>query len=148
MVSVHSPLAEEITASDRQIDRHLQKTEEESFNSVSTTDYTSAPVTDRAAATKQGSRGDDTGICLDDCLRATTESQAFAPGPVRTWSDMMRLADTLAPMTGMERELADHARRAMGPGQSAISILCLIQRSHHIRRPAAYPRKRATLAEG
>ena len=147
MVSNHSPVAEKMTASDRQIDRHLQKTEEESFDSVSAPHDAAAPVTDRETATKQDDRRDETGICFDDCLRATTESQEFAAGPVRTWSDMIHLADTLAPMIGIERELSDHTRRAMGPVQAAISILCLIQRSHHIRRPAAYLRKLATLAE-
>jgi len=142
-----SPPAEEMTACDRQIDRHQQKTEEDSYESVCTQAGLALSPIEATEPQRAMPPPCETDISLDDCLRATTESRAFVQEPVRSWSDLVCLADTLAPMIGIERELAEHAKRAMGPIQAAISILCVIQRSRHIRHPAAYLRRLAALAE-
>jgi replication initiation protein RepC len=139
--------AVEVTARDRQIDRHQQKTKEDSYDSVcrkSAASETLAQIEEGPGAVNPTNEAE---ITLDVCLDATTESRSFAQEPVRSWTDFIHLADRLGPMIGIGRELADHARRAMGPLQAAISILCVIQRSRHIHRPAAYLRKLAALAE-
>lgn len=139
--------AAEMTACDRQIDRHQQRTEKDSYDSV----CRDAAASETPAQTREGLRtkipADDPEITLAECLDATTESRCFAQEPVRGWADFIHLADSLGPMIGIGRELAEHAKRAMGPLQAAISILCVIQRSQHIQRPAAYLRRLAVLAE-
>lgn len=135
----------DLTATDGQIDRHQQNTKKESFDSVCDTPPTS-PV-DNLARAKEPRNEAHEDITLADCLEAASESIAFTTEPVRNWADLMRLADTLAPMIGISPDLMDHSRRAMGPLPSAISILCLIQRSAHIHKPAAYLRKLAMLAD-
>ena len=122
-----------LTASRRQNDLHQQKTDKDSFDS-------------------EKGAGEDLPhahqITFADCLQATRESQTFATDPIRSWADLTRLADTLAPMVGIGAEVANHARRVMGPIPAAVTILCLIQRGESIRRPGAYLRKLACLAEG
>lgn len=126
-------LAPDLTASDSHFDRHQQKTNKDSFDS-------------------EKMAGEDlpdaSPITLADCLQATQESQSFALDPIRSWADLTRLADTLAPMVGIGAEVANHARRTMGTIPAAVTILCLIQRGDSIRRPGAYLRKLACLAEG
>lgn len=138
------PDAMALTASARQNDRHQQKTEEDSFISV-------CPQISNSDASREGEDAEkqrqDEDISLQDCLDATSESRAFSPEPIVAWRDFLRLADRLAPMIGIGAELANHASRAMGPLQAAISILCVIQRGDHISRPAAYLRRLAHLAE-
>lgn len=126
-------LAPDLTARDSHFDRHQQKTEKDSFDS------------ERTAGENLP---DPHQIALADCLQATQESQSFALDPIRTWADLIRLADTLAPMVGIGAEVANHARRTMGAIPAAVTILCLIQRGDSIRRPGAYLRKLACLAEG
>ena len=137
----------ELSASNSQNDRHQQNTKKEYLDSVSlnqTSDIEPVmPTTSYPALTPDSSHD----LTLEDCLEAVTEGIAFAQAPVKNWNDLVQLADTLAPMIGIGRELADHTRRAMGPLPAAISILCLIQQGNQIQKPAAYLRKLTMLAE-
>lgn len=136
-----------LPASDSQIDRHQQRTEKDYYDSVCHPPNETQKTAENSNAQTLKHCDADDDITLEDCLDATTESRSFAQEPVRNWTDLMRLADTLAPMIGINRELSEHTKRAMGPLQAAISILCIIQRSNHVQRPAAYLRKLAILAE-
>ena len=136
----------ELSASHCQNDRHQQNTKKEYLDSVSEnkTSDTEPKLLAPCSSRQPLDRSND--ITLQDCLEAATESIAFSQEPVRTWDDMIRLANTLAPMIGIERELTEPTRRAMGVLPAAISILCLIQRGDQIQKPAAYLRKLAMLA--
>jgi len=137
-----------LTATDRQIDRHQQRTEKDYYESVCPLPSEAPRETQdlNPQDVKRGNADDD--ITLKNCLDATSESRAFAQQPVQSWTDLVHLADTLSPMIGIDKELSEHTKRAMGPLQAAISILCIIQRSDRIQRPAAYLRRLAILAEG
>jgi len=139
--------ATELTASHSQNDRHQQNTEKEYLDSVSPDETSNIEAAARTTCSPPQTPNRSNDLTLQDCLEAATESISFTQEPVRTWDDLIRLADTLAPMIGIERELADHTRRAMGILPTAISILCLIQRGDQIQKPAAYLRKLAMLAE-
>lgn len=136
-----------LTAKDSQSDRHQQKTEKDYYESVCSKLPIGVTKDEKLGDIKEKYAKRDKDLTIEDCLDATTESRTFAQEPVRTWADMIRLADTLAPMIGIDPELRDHSKRAMGPLKAAISVLCIIQRSAHIKRPAAYLRKLAILAE-
>ncbi len=134
-----------LSASNSQNDRHHQKTDKESLESV---------AQDHEAATFVDNHNQDQGLTygngdltLEDCLEAASESVAFSPEPVRSWRDLIRLGETLAPMIGIGSELMDHVRRAMGPLGASISVLCLVQRTGKIARPAAYLRTLAQRAD-
>ncbi len=138
------PQAEVLTASSSQNDRHLQKTDKDTYVSVNDDHHAKNPVN---IPTVHKESNETETITLSDCLEAVRESIAFAPSPIQTWADLVRLADTLAPMIGIGPELMAHSRRAMGDLPAAISVLCLIQPKSHILRPAAYLRKLSLLAE-
>jgi len=147
ILMIDTSVTTELSASYSQNDRHQQNTKKEYLDSVTQTQASDVkhvvPDAHSPAPTPDCSHD----LTLEDCLEAATESIAFAQEPIGTWNDLVRLADTLAPMIGIERELADHTRRAMGPLPAAISILCLIQQGNQIRKPAAYLRRLARLAE-
>ncbi|EKD61467.1 MAG: Replication initiator RepC [uncultured bacterium] len=134
-----------VSASNSQNDRHHQKTDKESLESVSDYQNELSVVSSNIdeARTKTGVDN----LTLEDCLEAASESVAFSPEPVRTWRDLIKLGETLAPMIGIGSELMDHVRRAMGPLAASISVLCLVQRSSKISRPGAYLRALALRAD-
>ena len=134
-----------MSASNSQNDRHHQKTDKESLESVGEHEEKPSVITGSKAEAPPNTRVDD--LTLEDCLEATSESAAFSPEPVRTWRDLIKLGETLAPMIGIGSELMDHVRRAMGPLAASLSVLCLVQRSDKINRPGAYLRALALKAD-
>lgn len=135
-----------VSVSNSQNDRHHQKTDKESLDSVSECEdklSTGRGNIDETPPTKTGVDN----LTLEDCLEAASESVVFSPEPVRTWRDLIKLGETLAPMIGIGSELMDHVRRAMGPLAASISVLCLVQRSSKISRPGAYLRALALRAD-
>ena len=134
-----------VSASNSQNDRHHQKTDKESLESVGERQKEPSVITGSKAEALPKPCVDD--LTLEDCLEAASESVAFSPEPVRTWRDLIKLGETLAPMIGIGSELMDHVRRAMGPLGASLSVLCLVQRSDKINRPGAYLRALALKAD-
>lgn len=136
----------EMTVNDSQIDRHIQNTNKESFDSVPLQSHQPERNCDQPTPEKHLIPADDD-LTLTECLNATSESRTFTHETVQSWTDVLRLADMLGPMIGIGTELAEHAKRTMGPLKAAVSILCIIQQSTRIHHPAAYLRRLAILAE-
>ena len=134
-----------VSASNSQNDRHHQKTDKESLESVSERQKEPSVITNSKPEAPPKPCVDD--LTFEDCLEAASESVAFSPEPVRTWRDLIKLGETLAPMIGIGSELMDHVRRAMGPLAASLSVLCLVQRSDKINRPGAYLRALALKAD-
>lgn len=146
-----------MSATDSQNDRHIQRTEKDSYLSVSAenTESMSAPCPDGSGRPEdKDARSDmttaqnaDADVTLEACLNATQEAQSFSPDPVTSWPDLICLADRLAPMLAIAPDLYAQARRSMGVVTAAISVLCIIERGDAIRRPAAYLRRLTQKAE-
>lgn len=145
LLDVRDLETEVLSASNSQNDRHHQNTDKESLESVGHKRETLQPP--KSPHPERSSTTDGESLTLQDCLEAASESVAFSPEPVRTWHDLIRLGETLAPMIGIGSELMDHVRRAMGPLAASISILCLVQRNGKIARPGAYLRTLAQRAD-
>lgn len=145
LVEPYAPDIVVVSASNSQNDRHHQKTDKESLESVGERQKEPSVITGSKAEAPPKPCVDD--LTLEDCLEATSESAAFSPEPVRTWRDLIKLGETLAPMIGIGSELMDHVRRAMGPLAASLSVLCVVQRSDKINRPGAYLRALALKAD-
>ncbi|MFD2740073.1 plasmid replication protein RepC [Sulfitobacter aestuarii] len=74
------------------------------------------------------------GLVLSSC----SEALAYATAPIRNWTDLIRLADFLAPMMGVDRRTWQGACNVMGPAEAAITLLALLQRQSAIRNPGGY----------
>jgi replication initiation protein RepC len=145
LLKVCDPETAVMSGSNSQNDRHHQKTDKESLESVAQ-DHEAPNVVDNH---NQGRTltNENEDVTLEDCLEAASESVAFSSEPVRSWRDLIKLGETLAPMIGIGSELMDHVRRSMGQLAASISILCLVQRTGKIARPAAYLRTLAQRAD-
>ena len=77
---------------------------------------------------------------LPSVMEACPESLSFAIDPVRTWYDLIRFADILAPMVRIGRDLLEDARRSMGAVEAAVAVMCIVQMGSKVRSPGAYLR--------
>ena len=145
LVEPYAPDIVVVSASNSQNDRHHQKTDKESLESVAERQKEPSVITNSKPEPPPKPCVDD--LTFEDCLEAASESVAFSPEPVRSWRDLIKLGETLAPMIGIGSELMDHVRRAMGPLAASLSVLCLVQRSDKINRPGAYLRALALKAD-
>lgn len=145
LVEPYAPDIVVVSASNSQNDRHHQKSDKESLESVGERQKEPSVITNSKPEAPPKPCVDD--LTFEDCLEAASESVAFSPEPVRSWRDLIKLGETLAPMIGIGSELMDHVRRAMGPLAASLSVLCLVQRSDKINRPGAYLRALALKAD-
>lgn len=85
---------------------------------------------------------------LTDVLQTCRGSLEMALEPVRSWTDLQRLAWKLGPMIGLTEELMVTAGQRLGLSQLAVAILCLCEMVGDIRSPGGYLRALAAKAEG
>ena len=83
-----------MSASNSQNDRHHQKTDKESLESVGEHEEKPSLITGSKVEAPPNTRVDD--LTLEDCLEATSETVAFSPEPVRSWRDLIKLGEKLA----------------------------------------------------
>ena len=92
------------------------------------------PVPTRPATRLRAKPGPDLGAVL----RAAPRVQIYAPGPLRSWADLIRAADTIRPMLGIPLATWNTARGCLGPGPAAICLAAILQRFGEIQSPGAY----------
>ena len=66
------------------------------------------------------------------------EATAFAPAALRTWDDIERHAQNLAPMMGIQPGTFHEASRRVGSKRTAAAVFILLQLGTRIRNYAAY----------
>lgn len=132
----------EMSGTDTQNERHIQDSIKQSFDSEKAenirsekTDPISAAAQDEMQNKKQPS------LTLGHVLERCKEGLSFFPDPVRNWSDLVYLADRLAPMLGIDQPVLAQAKHIMGSNVAAISLLCILERATEIRSPGAYLRR-------
>ncbi len=69
---------------------------------------------------------------------ACREAMAFSPTPLRTWDDVERHAQSLAPMMGIQLGTFHEASKRVGSMKAAIAVFILLQLGERIRNYAAY----------
>jgi replication initiation protein RepC len=67
-----------------------------------------------------------------------TEAAAFATSPLRTWEDVGKHAQMLAPMMGIAPGTFAEARRNIGSEKAASALFLLLQLGQQVRNHAAY----------
>jgi len=67
-----------------------------------------------------------------------TEAAAFATSPLRTWEDVGKHAQMLAPMMGIAPASFAEARRNIGSEKAASAVFLLLQLGQRVRNHAAY----------
>jgi replication initiation protein RepC len=107
-----------LPANDGQIVRHLSKSEKEKNESESAENdqLPSVPTL--------------TAVCQ--------EATAFAPAPLRTWDDIEKHAQNLAPMMGIQPGTFHEASKRMGSKRAATAVFILLQLGTRVRNYAAY----------
>jgi replication initiation protein RepC len=125
-----------LTVSDSQIDRHIQSSRKENYESERARDKRSP---ENPTATPSNSENEESNdLTVAECMALAKNAAAFAMAPAQDWNDVVRLSDTLAPAIGLEKHDIETARRTMGSLGSALAILGLVEAFEKVRRPRAY----------
>ena len=111
-------ISTELPANDGQIVRHHSKSEKEENES------------EEAENDLLPSLPTLTAVCR--------EATAFAPAPLRTWGDIERHAQNLAPMMGIQPSTFHEATRRVGSKRTATAVFILLQLGPRVRNYAAY----------
>lgn len=131
-----SSVADAVTASDRQNDRHIQKSKKENYESDCGAEKASSEKLTTERARTYVERSCD--ITVSECMALAKNAASFTSVTAKDWGDVVRLSDTLAPAVGLARTDVDTARDAMGPLGSALAILGIVEAFDRIRRPRSY----------
>ncbi|MDO5640872.1 MAG: plasmid replication protein RepC [Paracoccus sp. (in: a-proteobacteria)] len=91
---------------------------------------------------------DEPSIPLALVLKAVPDIRDYAPGGLRSWRDLVAVADFVRPMLGVSPDAWAEARRHMGDINAAVTLACILQRSGEIMRPGGYLRALTEKAAG
>jgi replication initiation protein RepC len=132
--------AEEMSASDIQNERHIQRkkrlnSDSEAPDQTAIVSRTSIAEKDKRAGPKQ------TEISLREVIDRYPGFQCFFPDPVRSWRDLEDIASRLAPMMGIDQPVYVEARHRIGPVATIVTVLYIHDRLAEIRNPGAYLRR-------
>jgi replication initiation protein RepC len=131
-----SSVTDAVTVSDRQNDRHIQKSKKEDYESECPAEKADSERHHSEQATADVERSSD--ITVSECMALAKNAASFASVTAKNWGDVVRLSDTLAPAVGLARTDVETARAAMGPLGSALAILGIVEAFDRIRRPRSY----------
>ncbi|PSK80532.1 replication initiation protein RepC [Limimaricola soesokkakensis] len=73
-------------------------------------------------------------------LGTCTEIAIFDPEPIADWSDLVRAADKVRPMSGISEAVWHEAKSVLGIEQAATAFCAMLQRFSEIRNPGGYLR--------
>ncbi|MXY33652.1 MAG: replication initiation protein RepC [Boseongicola sp. SB0664_bin_43] len=143
----------EMIANDAQIERHIQNSSTNSFESEK--DDTKIPCDGDAvpraeptsAEPEDGNAEGDKALPwpsmpLPLVLGSCREIQLYADSerPIRHWYEFVKAADTVVPMMGISPSAWDDAKARMGPAEAAIVVAAMLERINEIRSPGGYLR--------
>lgn len=131
-----SPATDAMTGSDRQNDRHIQKSKKENYESESAAEKTKPANQSTDPVIPDVTKGSN--ITVSECMAFAKNAASFAQATPKDWDDVIRLSDTLAPAIGLARADTEKSRKVMGPLGSALAILGIVEAFGRIRQPRAY----------
>ena len=133
---------EEMSTAYAQNERHIQDSDIIHFDS----EGQGAHTRDRSQPAGSKEAENDQGITLGQVLSTCKEHQSFFPETLRSWSDLERISDKIAPMLGIDQPVIIDAKRIMGREAAAITVLCMLEKANAIRSPGAYLRRLTQMA--
>ncbi len=89
----------------------------------------------------------DQGVTLAEVVDPCKEIQSFFPTALRDWPDLVRVADQIAQMLGIDQPVMIEAKRSMGGESAAVTVLCILEKAQSIRSPGAYLRRLTQMAK-
>lgn len=105
-------IATKMTASDSQIDRDIQISNEEPLD------------------TKE--------VALEECLQSAPNAACFASEPPKTWAEAADLALALAPAIGIDAVQMQRSWPLLGKRGATLAVLGLVESHGRIKHPARY----------
>lgn len=118
--------AEKMSTTDSEIERHIQ-----------TTDKAESVCKEPAPQNPQPHQQD---VPLDEVVSTCKEYQSFLPEVPSDWPNLIRAAQTLYPMMGIDRATFDEAKHRIGSQGTAVAVLCMLEKLPVIHKPGAYLR--------
>jgi replication initiation protein RepC len=128
------PVAKEVTATDGQNDRHIQRSNINNLESESAENKTPEAKRDLAKPARQ----DESDISVEECLTLAKTAQTMSLAPPKSWEDLIDLSATLAPAIGLQKDLVHQAEKHLGRHGCALAVLGLVEAFGRIRNPEAY----------
>jgi replication initiation protein RepC len=128
------PVAKEVTATDGQNDRHIQRSNINNLESESAENKTPEAKRDLTKPARQ----DESDISVEECLTLAKTAQTMSPTPPKSWEDLIDLSATLAPAIGLQKDLVHQAEKHLGRHGCALAVLGLVEAFGRIRNPEAY----------
>ncbi|AGT10692.1 plasmid replication protein RepC [Paracoccus aminophilus] len=127
--------AEELHANDSEYERHKQNS-----NSL---------ILESEPCQERQERGGEvsTSLPLGIVLKAAPDIRDYAPDGIRSWRDLVAVADVVRPMLGVSPDAWARACQIMGAETAAIVLCCILQRVTEISRPGGYLRALTDKAE-
>ncbi|WP_244148455.1 plasmid replication protein RepC [Sulfitobacter litoralis] len=135
-------VAEETSTAYIQNERHIQDSDIIHFDSEGQGAHTSDTFKCQRALSADKVQA----VSLSQVLTACQEHQYFFPESLRTWSDLERISDKIAPMLGIDQPVMIEAKRIMGAEAAAVTVLCMLEKANAIRSPGAYLRRLTQMA--
>ena len=138
IVHIDAPFSVKTSTSDAEIEQRNQNSNKEYF-----TEKNSRAVEEPVSA--EGTRHPPPP--LQQVLSSCTEIQAYSGDGVRNWDDLVRLADTVSPMMGIQPSIWTAVKSQMGQTQAATVLAAMLERFAIIKSPSAYLRVLGKKAE-
>jgi replication initiation protein RepC len=115
---------EELSGKDAENERHLQKSNTESFDLESS----EKQIQNRPA------------LPLPLVLKACPDLNTYRPDPISNWLELVETADFVKGMLGITTDAWQQAVSVMGATEASIALACILQRADTIKSPGGYLR--------
>lgn len=113
---------------DGQNEQHQQRSSKEDFESECSEE--------KSACLPQAGRTED--LTLATVLSACCDIAQLTSQGISDWPDLIRAADQICPMMGIEPSVWFRAKQKMGTACAAVTLAAILQRFSQIRSPGAY----------
>ena len=127
VIEIHKQ-STDLTDSLGQNDRHIQSSNKEYI------EETSVAKTNQ----KIERHAETTDVTLEECIEAARSAMEFAQAPPKTWTDVAKLTNQLAPAIGVQTGQLLRTREALGERGTCLAILGIVEAFARIKEPSRY----------
>jgi replication initiation protein RepC len=138
VLHINAPFAKGMSTSNAEYEQHHQNSDKEYFDEKEI-EVVEEPTSMEAIKHQPPP--------LRQVLSNCPEIQTYSGDGVRNWNDLIRLADTVSPMMGIEAKVWTAVKSQMGQTQAASVLAAMLERFATIKSPSAYLRVLGKKAE-